>query len=449
MAVQQKNRAAFELKQQAEQIRSELLDPSKTFTTEEVQQKSAAISSLEQRAALAGGFTADEEIADQGGDETLRRQAPDSREPEVLSHRENVAKTAKAIDRTFGGLNTFIRKTIKGEELTAAEQRVVNDVKLLTRTIVGTTSDSSGGEFLLPLQQVASIFSVDNTVPGILEGARRFPMAGRTIRIPFVKQATASNTRPLSGIAAVAIIGEGVTAQNREVAFDQRLMTAYKIAAYSQIGDETLADDLTGEAEQTLGKLVGTEIMNQFNAWCTIDGSGSSQPTGALHTNNAALIKQTRQTANTITPTDVFNLYAKHTHGPKSFWLVSRRAVIKLWQLELSSGSMVTQMPNLAGKPQMQLLGLPIVVSDFLASLGSEGDLALVNPDFYAVAIRQALTVARSEHVAFLDGEMTYRFTARAGGIPIPDGTYAYKSPSGTKVDEHSPFVVLDDVVTS
>jgi len=44
----------------------------------------------------------------------------------------------------------------------------------------------------------------------------------------------------------------------------------------------------------------------------------------------------------------------------------------------------------------------------------------------------------------------TYRFVARAGGIPIPTSTFAYKvDGSGNKVDEHSPFVVLDVVASS
>jgi hypothetical protein len=34
----------------------------------------------------------------------------------------------------------------------------------------------------------------------------------------------------------------------------------------------------------------------------------------------------------------------------------------------------------------------------------------------------------------------------RGGGIPIPTAPYAYRSVASSNVDEHSPFVVLDDV---
>jgi HK97 family phage major capsid protein len=119
-------------------------------------------------------------------------------------------------------------------------------------------------------------------------------------------------------------------------------------------------------------------------------------------------------------------------------------------QMTLTGTTLVTYLPNLNGNPMgASLLGYPIVVSDFLNTLGDEGDFALVNPDFYALGLRQALTVESSIHYAFVDDVTTYRFVARAGGIPIPDGTYAYRSVSSSKVDEHSPFVVLDDVVAS
>jgi HK97 family phage major capsid protein len=98
----------------------------------------------------------------------------------------------------------------------------------------------------------------------------------------------------------------------------------------------------------------------------------------------------------------------------------------------------------------MMLLGYPIVISDFLPTLGVQGDLNLINPAFYAVALRQSLTVESSIHYDFVADVTTYRFFARGGGVPIPDGTYAYKTDgSGNKIDENSPFVTLGDDVTS
>jgi HK97 family phage major capsid protein len=109
-----------------------------------------------------------------------------------------------------------------------------------------------------------------------------------------------------------------------------------------------------------------------------------------------------------------------------------------------TNNGLVTWLTNLRDRPQMLLLGLPVIISDLLPSLGSKGDVALVNGDFYATGLRQALTVESSIHRKFEFDITMYRFLARGGGIPIPTGTYAYKFAGGVKIDEHSPFVVLD-----
>jgi HK97 family phage major capsid protein len=208
-----------------------------------------------------------------------------------------------------------------------------------------------------------------------------------------------------------------------------------------------IEDDMTGELDSTVIQLVGGEIMNQLNFHITISGSGSSMPTGALYTSQGALIKITRTTQNRIKFADALNMYVAHTHGPNSFWIIGRRAFAELPQFELSTGSGATFIQTLNQDPNnARLLGYPIVISDFLNALGSEGDFGLINPDHYAAAVRKQLTVESSIHYAFVNDITTWRLLARGAGTPIPTAPYAYRSVTSTNVDEHSPFVVLDDV---
>ena len=125
-------------------------------------------------------------------------------------------------------------------------------------------------------------------------------------------------------------------------------------------------------------------------------------------------------------------------------WFASRYTLQSLMQLTLNGTSLVTWLTNLRDKPQMLLLGIPVVITDLLAPLGSKNDFALINPDFYAIAWRQGLTVQSSIHEKFRYDITTYRFVARAGGVPLPTSTYAYKYANGAKIAEHSPFVTLD-----
>ena len=445
-----KNRAAAELRDKAHKIRHDLVDAANTFSAEEVERMTGEIRSLEMRAQAAAEFTPDAEVDRQGGDEGLVRvDAGNARRTEFAGMNDAMTEVRSTIVSAFSNVGSYIRAATRGPA-NAAEAAALKQVDQFTRTITGSTN---GGEYLLPLTQVPEIFSVANQQPGLFQYARRYNVPGRSLRIPYLVQDEGTSTlnRPMAGkIANVTIVGEGATKPVREPSFQQRLLTMYKYAAITQFGDELLGDDFTGELPSEVTTAVGGQIVNKINEDITVDGSGSSEPLGALNNANTSLIAVNRASAGTFSAADAFAMYERHTHGPNSVWMVSRRVLSKLFALQTTNNTMVTWIANLRDKPQMLLLGLPVVVTDLLPTLGLKGDVALVNGDFYAMGLRQALTVESSIHVAFIQDVTTYRFVARGGGIPLPTSTYAYKvDGSGNKVDEHSPFVVLDVVASS
>lgn len=437
-----KNRAANELREQAHKLRADLMDPTASFTADEVEKRTADIRALEMRAAAAAEFTGDAEIARQGGDEGLVRM--DAGSSEFTGMKDAQEAVRAELVKGFKSVGAYLRAVAKGPA-NAKEAEALKRVDLMTRTITGSTN---GGEYLLPLTQVPEIFSTSNVQPGLFQYARRYNVPGRSLRIPYLIQDEGTTTlnRPMAGkIANVTIVGEGDTKPTREPSFGQRLLTMYKYAAITQFGDELLGDDFTGELPSEVTAAVGGQTINKINEDITIDGTGSSQPLGAFNTNNGALIKVARATATTFTAADAFKMYQAHTHGPNSVWMISRKVLAQLFAMQTTNNTMVSFLPNLRDGAPATLLGLPVVVSDLLPTLGTEGDVALVNGDFYAMGLRQALTVESSIHYSFVQDITTYRFVARAGGIPLPTSTYAYKTVAGAKVDEHSPFVVLDE----
>lgn len=461
--VQPKNRAENEFRAQAEALRTKLADPTVQMTKDELEQTVANVATLEARAAAVAGFTPEQEIEDQGGDEPLRRAAPDSGDKDTEEVKSEMDQLAADVKRSFGSVNNYIRAVTQRsvyERCNAKQRAVLKRASGLTvntlgrddleqrATIVGTASDASGGEFLLPLQQAPNIFSVENVQVGLLQRGQRYPVTGRSIRIPYVVQTDGDNTRPMAGVAAITIVGEGGTKPAREPVFLQRTLNVQKWAAIAKAGDELFADDYTGDFESVLTRQVGGQVLNEINGYM-VTGTGSGQPLGALHANNTALLTVNRQTSMSVTATDAFKMWSRHTHGPSSYWSCSRRVMEQLFGLTLGSNTLVTFLQNLNGAPVFSLLGYPVVVSDLQPTLGVKGDLALINPAFYAVAMRTQLTIESSIHVEFVNDLTTYRFYARAGGLPIPDGTYAYAASGGTKIDEHSPFVVLGDDATS
>lgn len=439
-----KNRAANELREQAHKLRSELMDPAASFTHEEVEKRTSEIRALEMRAQAAAEFTADAEIARQGGDDALVRMDAGAERQDFAGMKDAQDDVRRELAKGFKNIGAFLRAVAKGPS-SQKEAECLKRVDLMTRTITGSTN---GGEFLLPLTQVPEIFSTSNAQPGLFQYARRYNVPGRSLRIPYLIQDEGTTTlnRPMAGkIANVTIVGEGSTKPERDPSFGQRVLTMYKYAAITEFGDELLGDDFTGELPSEVTSAVGGQVINKMNEDITIDGTGSSQPLGAFNANNSALLSVARATASTFTAADAFAMYERHTHGPNSVWMISRRVLAKLFALQTTNNTMVTFLPNLRDAVGLQLLGLPVIVTDLLPTLGTKGDVALVNGDFYAMGLRQALTVESSIHYRFVEDITTYRFVARGGGIPIPTSTFAYKvNSAGNKVDEHSPFVVLD-----
>lgn len=458
MAVKTKSRAAADaaatFRAQAKAERDKLMDTTLALSADEVRNIEQASLALETRAASVANFTADDEIEDQGGlgDGILdpqARTAPGREESSAHRRHDQRIRTLRAnIEDAFGGPNSLILALARQqvEPLNSRQQQIIAEL----RTITADGSGNSNAEVLLPLQQIESIFSMPNTVGGIYESARRFTVRGRTLRIPYLVQtdATGSN-RPMAGIADVVIVGEAGLKTEFEPKFEQRLLTVYKYAGYTELGDETLADDMTGDLAPTIQTVIGGQIVNKINEDVTMDGTGTSMPMGAFHPNNPSLLKVTRKTINKFTVDDVFNMYARHVLGPDSKWYLHPSVVPQFMALTLAGTTLVTTTTDLRGKPVMMLMGLPIVVTPLMAVLGAQADVALGNAAFYALAVRQALTIESSIHYKFRNDVTAYRFFARAGGIPIPDGTYSYKAATSAKQWEVSPFVVLDDVVTS
>lgn len=473
-----KNEKVGELRAKAQEIRNDLMDTSKTFTKDEIDARGKDIAALEARAAMIAEFTPEAEIGRQGGDLELRRKNPDSDDADdsTLDFKSEMEKIGKRVRKVFGGPNRYLLRLAQRQDIPMndKELKLFRDIEAVRRragigdpetrsTIVSTAGDASGGEFLLPLQQVASIFQQPNEQMGMYQHATLFPMSGRTLRIPYVDQTSKGNatdgviTRPGAGIANVGYGDEAGTKDEREPRFLQRLITAAKVQAYAEIGDETLDDDFTGDLAPTVQRLVGGQCVNFINEQATIDGDGATSGAtthllGSLHANNGALLNVQRATKGTISTDDVFQMFAQHTFGRgQSFWLIHRTAIPKLFALKLSGNTLVTFLPNLQGVPQMTLLGLPIYMSDLGSTIGSLGDFALLNGGFYALAVRQALTVQSSIHYKFRNDITAYRFVTRAGGIPIPTAPYTYKVAGVGSINKpayaqgaNSPFTQLD-----
>jgi HK97 family phage major capsid protein len=84
-------------------------------------------------------------------------------------------------------------------------------------------------------------------------------------------------------------------------------------------------------------------------------------------------------------------------------------------------------------------MGRPVIPVEYCSTMGSVGDVILMDPSQYLMINKGGLKSATSIHVRFLTDEMTLRFTLRTDGEPTWHSALTpYKG-----VNTLSPFVTL------
>ena len=94
---------------------------------------------------------------------------------------------------------------------------------------------------------------------------------------------------------------------------------------------------------------------------------------------------------------------------------------------------------GLSAVPFNTILGAPVIPVEYCSTLGTVGDILLVNLGEYLLAEKGGLKADTSMHVRFIYDEMAFRFVLRNDGQPI---WRSARTPfQGT--NKVSPFVAL------
>jgi HK97 family phage major capsid protein len=158
-----------------------------------------------------------------------------------------------------------------------------------------------------------------------------------------------------------------------------------------------------------------------------INGPGAGAPLGIL-TSNAAVVqaKDAGQAANTVSTTNILNMWSR-LFGPSmknAVWFVNQNVLPQLFPLTLGSGTAVQLLyfpPGMNGNPGPwgKMLGRDVIPIEQAASLSSQGDIILSDMSQYILAQKGGMRADSSIHVAFLTGEMAFRFMLRLDGQPV------------------------------
>jgi HK97 family phage major capsid protein len=212
--------------------------------------------------------------------------------------------------------------------------------------------------------------------------------------------------------------------------FRQMEMNLHKIIGLVYTTDELLQD------ATALGAWVQSNLPNElrFKAEnAIINGTGAGQPLGILASGSlVSVAAEAGQGAATIVYENIVKMFARHysalptyVGNPASYpkvWLINQDTIPQLYTMGLTigvGGAPVFIPANAAaGRPFNELFGLPILPVEYCATLGTVGDILLVDLSEYQMIEKGGVRSEYSLHVRFLYDEGVFRFIWRVDGQP-------------------------------
>lgn len=173
-------------------------------------------------------------------------------------------------------------------------------------------------------------------------------------------------------------------------------------------------------------------------------GDGNGKPLGFMNSNALVTVsKESGQAAATLAVANLAKMYARVLRmGGSPVWLGNADILPQL--IPLTIGNVPAWLPlnqPIAGAPDGALLGRPMMFNEHMQTLGTLGDLALVDMSGYALATKAGggIDFAASIHLFFDYNMQAFRWTFRLGGQPYLSAPVTPAKGSNTK----SHFVTL------
>ncbi len=318
------------------------------------------------------------------------------------------------------------------------------------KTSLAEAGGMTGG-YTVPPQFIAELQTIAGEEAWIEPRCKQIPMNSRTFDLPLldIMTANATGTTPYAGGILFSWQPEAATYSQTEPRFRQSTWTAWDLVGVTVSSNQLLQDNGIG-LDALLTQLFGWGISfyKQY-AFLNGLGAGSSMPLGII--NSSASILQTRTTPGRFTLADAAAMisHAQIRSWDTACWIMHQSVIPQLIQMVDNASSnrlvWVTQMgdgkvgPAAMKLPMAFLNGLPIYFTECVPTLGTRGDVMLVDWSRYVVGNRMDMQIDVSPHVLFQSNQLMWRVITRCDGKPWLQS--AITDAQGWTI---SPFVVLN-----
>src|SRR5271165_6169171 len=235
---------------------------------------------------------------------------------------------------------------------------------------------------------------------------------------PNFETANAANIAPWFGGVQFTWANSTTLAES-EPTFHGLTLTAHDLLGYLVLSNQFISD-IGEEGEKALIRLLG-RAASWYKEYAFINGTGTStnQPLGILNAPGTAVITRTTPGGGHIVQADIANLAANllpHSWNTAR-WICSPRALGDV--MKITSFIPNQNMDGLENGCAGALMGRPLHVTSKLPTLGSTGDICLIDPKFYVIGQRQDVVIEASQHPNFKNFQTIFRVWKRCDGKPL------------------------------
>ena len=390
----------------------------------------------------------DDKVADKpnpDGDDAEKRAYGTVKQGEVrvqIMGRDGVYKEGRAINpkTEFRTLGEQLQAVAKADTRQGVDKRLS---EMRAATGQGEAVPSDGG-WLLQNDFAVDLMSRTYQTGEILQRVPRIPVGPNAmgLNITMINETSRVNGSRWGGVV-VSRTPEGGTPTAGKIKFRQMELKLKKLFGLCYASDELLQDATALEA--VINKAFPSEMSFVMEDEI-INGTGAGQMLGVL--NSPALVtvaKETGQGAATIQKENIDKMWARMWAPSRAnaVWLINQDAEPQLdnMQMTIGVGGVPVYLPpgGLTDTPYARLKGRQVIPVEVTQTVGTAGDILLVDLTQYTMIDKGGIQAASSMHVRFINDEMVYRFIARNDGQPSWNAALTPKNGTNTL----SPYVAL------
>lgn len=306
----------------------------------------------------------------------------------------------------FSDVNEYARAVLMGH---AHDQRLAN-------LSMGEYSNPNGG-FAVPPEFAALMLdnSLENEI--VRPRARIEPMIAKDKIIARWDYYDHSTGMHFGGLKSQWVAECDTPATLSQGRLEQMTLVASRLFIYGKISNQLLDDapGLSGSLDGAITAAIGFDLDSAF-----LRGTGVGMPKGIL--NDPAKItvpKESGQDPASILYDNLVKMFARMSDScrERAYWLVNATAIPELLTLSIEIGVSGVHVPVMTRGPNgFEILTRPVIFTEKVPAIGTEGDISFVDFSQYAVGLRNDLRLDKSAHIGFATDETAFRAILRADG---------------------------------